>query len=225
MRILVVEDQPKVASFIVKGLREERYAVDLASTGTEGQDLAMLNDYDLILMDVMLPGKNGFEVTRDLRQSNNSTPIIMLTVRDSIDDRVTGLDAGADDYLAKPFAFAELLARIRAQLRRGEGGTAPPRLILDDLSLDTVTHQLVRAGETIHLTNREYSLLEFLLRNAGRVVTRTSIIQHVWDMNFDSDTNLVDVYIRRLRQRMDIPFRVPPIHTVRGVGYVMRVQS
>jgi len=221
VRILVVEDHEKVARFIVRGLREERYAVDHASTGTEGLSMARVNEYDAIVLDVMLPGKNGFDVAAELRARDVQAPIIMLTVKDRVEDKVRGLDAGADDYLVKPFAFAELLARIRALLRRrGRGATSV--LTLADLTLDAVSHRVTRAGRPVDLTNREYALLDFLMRNKGRVVTRTAIIEHVWDMNFDSDTNLVDVHIRHLRSKLDDDFSPKLIHTVRGVGYALR---
>lgn len=221
MRILVVEDRSEVARFIVKGLKEEHYAVDCAATGTEGLGMARVGDYDAIILDVMLPGMNGFDVAAALRQKGVKSPILMLTVKDQIEDKVRGLDAGADDYLVKPFAFAELLARIRALLRRKDQ-LAPADLQLADLRLDPVSHKVSRAGRSIELTNREYALIEFLMRNKGRVCTRTAIIEHVWDMHFDSDTNLVDVHIRHLRAKLDDDFAPKLIHTVRGVGYVLR---
>jgi heavy metal response regulator len=221
MRILVVEDHEEVARFIVKGLKEERYAVDCAGTGTEGLSMARIGDYDAIVLDVMLPGMNGFDVAAALRSKGVASPILMLTAKDQVEDKVHGLDSGADDYLVKPFAFAELLARIRALLRRRDQ-LAPTELQVADLVLEPVSHQVVRAGRPIDLTNREYALLEFLMRNKGRVCTRTSIIEHVWDMHFDSDTNLVDVHIRHLRAKLDDDFSPKLIHTVRGVGYVLR---
>ena len=221
MRILVVEDHEKVAQFIVKGLREEHFAVDCAATGSEGLSMARVGEYDAIVLDVMLPGKNGFEVVAELRAKGVATPVLMLTAKANVEDRVQGLDAGADDYLVKPFAFAEFLARIRALIRRRERGIPAP-LKVADLALDVVSHEVTRGGQRIELTSREYSVLEFLLRNRGRVVTRTSMIEHVWDMHFDSDTNLVDVYIRHLRAKLDDPFPLKLIHTVRGVGYVIK---
>lgn len=221
MRILVVEDHEKVAQFIVKGLREEHFAVDHAATGTEGLSMARVGEYDAIVLDVMLPGKNGFEVVAELRAKEITTPVLMLTAKANIDDRVQGLDAGADDYLVKPFAFAEFLARVRALIRRRERDVPAP-LKVADLTLDVVSHEVNRGGQRIELTSREYSVLEFLLRNRGRVVTRTTMIEHVWDMHFDSDTNLVDVYIRHLRAKLDDPFPQKLIHTVRGVGYVIK---
>jgi heavy metal response regulator len=221
VRILVVEDHEKVAQFIVKGLREEHFAVDHATTGTEGLSMARVGEYDAIVLDVMLPAKNGFEVVAELRAKGVATPVLMLTAKANVEDRVQGLDAGADDYLVKPFAFAEFLARIRALIRRRERGVPTP-LTVADLSLDIVSHEVTRGGQRIELTSREYSVLEFLLRNRGRVVTRTTMIEHVWDMHFDSDTNLVDVYIRHLRAKLDDPFPLKLIHTVRGVGYVIK---
>ncbi len=221
MRILVVEDHEKVAQFIVKGLREEHFAVDHAATGTEGLSMARVGEYDAIVLDVMLPGKNGFDVVAELRAKGVTTPVLMLTAKANVEDRVQGLDAGADDYLVKPFAFAEFLARIRALIRRRERDVPAP-LKVADLTLDVVSHEVTRGGQRIELTSREYSVLEFLLRNRGRVVTRTTMIEHVWDMHFDSDTNLVDVYIRHLRAKLDDPFPVKLIHTVRGVGYVIK---
>jgi heavy metal response regulator len=221
VRILVVEDHEKVAQFIVKGLREEHFAVDHAATGTEGLSMARVGEYDAIVLDVMLPGKNGFDVVAELRAKGVTTPVLMLTAKANVEDRVQGLDAGADDYLVKPFAFAEFLARIRALIRRRERDVPAP-LKVADLTLDVVSHEVTRGGQRIELTSREYSVLEFLLRNRGRVVTRTTMIEHVWDMHFDSDTNLVDVYIRHLRAKLDDPFPVKLIHTVRGVGYVIK---
>jgi heavy metal response regulator len=220
MRVLVIEDQEKVARFIMRGLREERYAVDHAATGAEGVDLARITDYDIVVLDVMLPDMTGFTVAETLRAKSVQTPILMLTVRSEVEDRVRGLDAGADDYLTKPFAFAELIARIRALVRRGDRG--PVSLMqIADLSLDPVSHSVHRAGRKLDLTSREYSLLEFLLRNKGRAVARTSIIEHVWERHFESDTNLVDVYIRYLRRKIDEGFGTKLIHTVRGVGYLL----
>jgi heavy metal response regulator len=222
MRILVVEDNEKVARFIAKGLRENLYAVDLATDGDAGLSMAQVGNYDVMVLDVMLPGKNGLEVVRILRQRGIHLPVLMLTARTRLEDRVGGLDAGADDYLGKPFAFPELLARIRALLRRQEQSPGSA-LRIADLELDPVAHTVTRAGRRIELTNREYSILEFLLRNRGRVVTRTAIIEHVWDMHFDSDTNLVDVHLSHLRGKIEDPAASPRlIHAVRGVGYVLK---
>ncbi len=221
MRILVVEDHEKVARFVVRGLRENGYAVDRAGTGLEGLSMARVGEYDVIILDVMLPGCNGFDVAEKLRAHGTQTPILMLTAKDRVEDRVQGLDSGADDYLVKPFAFPELLARIRALLRRRDKAPGAP-LRIADLELDPVMHVVRRAGHRIDLTSREYGVLEFLLRNQQRVVTRTAIIEHVWDMHFDSDTNLVDVHVSHLRGKLDEGFPSKLIHTVRGVGYVLR---
>ncbi|GAB4271894.1 heavy metal response regulator transcription factor [Deferrisoma sp.] len=221
MRILVVEDEAKVASFIRKGLEEERYAVDVAADGEEGLELAELNPYDLIVLDLMLPGLDGFRFIQKLRGQGIATPILVLTARDSVSDKVKGLDLGADDYLTKPFAFAELLARIRALLRRGTPQTSPV-LQVADLTLDPAARRVTRAGRSIELTAKEFALLEYFLRNAGRVLTRTMILEHVWDQSFDSYTNVVDVYVNYLRKKVDQGFEPKLIHTVRGVGYVLR---
>ena len=221
MRILVVEDEEKVASFIRKGLEEEHYAVDLALEGTEGLHLAETNPYDLIVLDLMLPGLDGFQFVRRLREEGIDTPILILTARDSVESKVRGLDLGADDYLTKPFAFAELLARVRALLRRGKPHT-PPVLRVADLTLDPAARRVTRAGKVIELTPKEFALLEYLMRHAGRVLTRTMILEHVWDQNFDSYTNVVDVYINYLRKKIDHGFEPRLIHTVRSVGYVLR---
>ncbi|RMG98047.1 MAG: DNA-binding response regulator [Candidatus Dadabacteria bacterium] len=221
MRILVVEDEAKVASFIRKGLEEERYAVDVAGDGEEGLELAELNPYDLIVLDLMLPGLDGFRFIQKLRGQGIATPILVLTARDSVSDKVKGLDLGADDYLTKPFAFAELLARIRALLRRGTPQTSPV-LQVADLTLDPAARRVTRAGKPIELTAKEFALLEYFLRNAGRVLTRTMILEHVWDQSFDSYTNVVDVYVNYLRKKVDQGFEPKLIHTVRGVGYVLR---
>ncbi|MEA2012823.1 MAG: heavy metal response regulator transcription factor [Verrucomicrobiota bacterium] len=218
MRILVVEDREEISSFIKKGLKEEGYAVDVACDGVEGFYFASIYPYDLFILDVMMPKKNGFELLEDLRKNDIKKPILMLTVLGDTKEKVRGLNAGADDYLVKPFSFAELLARIRALLRRNTL-TSSPVLHLEDLTIDPVEHRVTREKRNIHLSQREFSLLLFLMRNSNRVVSRTSIIEHVWDMNFDSDTNLVDVYIRHLRQKIDEDFSLKLIHTVRGYGY------
>lgn len=224
MRILLVEDDSGVAGFIVKGLTEERYAVDQSADGEEGYVMANAIPYDLIILDVMLPSLDGISICRRLRSQGKSVPIILLTAKDTIEDRVTGLDMGADDYLTKPFAFPELLARIRSLLRRGSGQPATC-LKVADLEMDPITHQVSRAGQVQTLTNKEYAILEYLMRNENRVLTRSSIIEHVWDIQYDNLTNIVDVHIRSLRTKIDKDFSIPLIHTVRGVGYVLKVPN
>jgi len=221
MRILLVEDEKKVASFIKKGLEEEFYSVDVAHDGKEGLQLAMVEEYDLIILDIMLPLKDGFTVLKELRNEKVSIPVLFLTAKDTLPDKVQGLDLGADDYLPKPFAFEELLARVRALLRRT---TAEKNLVLKvlDLSLDTQTHFVTRNNTEIQLTPKEYSILEYLLRNKNRVISRTMLSEHVYDYHFDSDTNVIDVYINKLRNKVDKGFEVPVIHTIRGVGYMIK---
>jgi heavy metal response regulator len=218
MRILVVEDERRITAFIKRGLEEERYAVDVAYDGEEALDWAAVANYDLIVLDVLLPKKDGIEVCRELRAQGNKVPILMLTARDAIEDRVQGLDSGADDYLVKPFAFQELLARIRALLRRS-GEIKTPRLQVGDLVLDTLTHRSTRGGQVIELTAREYALLEFLMRHPGQVLSRTQISEHVWNYDFFTTSNVVDVYIRYLRRKIDKGFEIKLLQTVRGVGY------
>ncbi|NQT52418.1 heavy metal response regulator transcription factor [bacterium] len=220
MRILVVEDEPRLASFLANGLRENGYAVDIAADGEEGMHLGRSGIYDVILLDILLPRQSGFEVLRQLRQAGVETPVLCLTACDQPEDKVRGLDLGADDYLAKPFNFAELLARVRALLRRAPG-VAPTTLRCDDLELDPATRRVTRADREIDLTPREHALLEFLMRRAGSVCTRTAILEAVWDMNFDSLTNVLDVLVNRLRAKVDYPFGRRLIHTVRSVGYVL----
>jgi heavy metal response regulator len=221
MRILVVEDEKKVARFIQQGLEEEHYAVDVAYDGLKGLAMAESQSYDAIVLDVMLPGKDGVEVTRELRGKRKTTPILMLTAKTTTEDKVAGLDSGADDYLTKPFAFAELLARLRSLLRRGAHEKTTV-LSLADLVLDTVSHKARRGDRSIELTAKEYALLEFFLRNKDRVLSRTIIAEHIWDYHFDTGTNLIDVYINHLRNKVDTGFEKKLIHTVRGVGYVMK---
>ncbi len=221
MRLLVVEDEKKLASFLKRGFEEEHFAVDVAYDGEEGWYLSTVNDYDAIILDIMLPKMDGLSLCRKLRSRQKDTPIILLTAKDTIEDKVTGLNLGADDYLVKPFAFAELLARVRALLRR-KGSPFVSQLQVSDLVLDPVSHRVSRGGKLINLTAKEYALLEFLMRHAGEVVTRTQIIEHVWDQHFDSDTNVVGVYITYLRQKIDHQFEPKLIHTIRGVGYVLR---
>ncbi len=222
MRILIVEDEKKVAGFIKKGLEEETYAVDVAYDGEEGFHLAEMNQYDMIILDLMLPKMEGLEVLTRLRNKKVSTPILLLTAKDAVDDKVTGLNKGADDYLTKPFAFSELLARIRSLLRRGQSETQT-ELKVGDLTLDMVSHKVSRNGEEIELTGKEYSLLEYFMRNEGKVLTRTMIAEHVWDYNFDTFTNVIDVYVNHLRKKIDKKYPAKLLHTLRGVGYVMRI--
>jgi two-component system copper resistance phosphate regulon response regulator CusR len=219
VRILLVEDETRVAGFIAKGLREQSYAVDLAGDGEQAVYLAMENEYDLVILDVMLPLKNGHQVCRELRAARFRAPILMLTARDAVDDRVSGLDSGADDYLTKPFDFKELLARLRALARR-PNGLLPQVLRVADLALNTANHGATRAGRPVSLTAKEYALLEFLVMNEGRVVGREQIAQHVWDESFDPLSNVIDVYIKRLRAKLDAGTR-KLIHTRRGEGYIL----
>lgn len=221
MRILVVDDDRRLCAIIKRGLLEEAYAVDVAYDGEEGEYLAEVNPYDLIILDIMLPKKDGIEVCRELRGKKVNTPILMLTAKDAVEDRVTGLDAGADDYLVKPFAFSELLARVRALLRR-EGMFKSPELQVGDLTLNTLTRQVWRGNRPIELTAKEYTVLEYLMRHPNVVVSRTMIEEHAWDYDFDSMSNLVDVYIRRLRSKIDNEGEESLIQTVRGAGYRLR---
>lgn len=224
MRILVVEDQRKMAGFIRKGLTEAGYSVDHAETGGGAESMAAENEYDLVVMDVMLPDQNGFDTARHMRNDGYPGPILMLTALGGTKDKVRGLDSGADDYLVKPFEFEELLARVRALLRRrgaSEGGLATT-LRFADLEMNLVTRKVTRGGREISLTPKEFSLLEYLLRSSGRPVTRTSISEHVWDARFDSESNVIDVYVNLLRKKVDQPFKTKLIHTVIGVGYVLR---
>jgi DNA-binding response OmpR family regulator len=219
MRILIVEDEKKLASFIKKGLQQEGYAADTVYDGGEAVENAALFEYDLLILDLMLPTKSGLDVLREIRSKKPNLPVLVLTAKGAVDDKVAGLDAGADDYLIKPFAFAELSARIRALLRRGTQESS--RLRLADLEMDTAARQVRRGGQTIDLKLKEYALLEFLLRNVHRPVTRTMIVEHVWDIHFDSVSNVVDVHINSLRNKIDKGFSRPLIHTVRGVGYML----
>jgi len=221
MRILVVDDDRRLCAVIKRGLLEEGYAVDLAYDGEEGEYLAEVNPYDLIILDIMLPNKDGIEVCRELRAKKINTPILMLTAKDTVEDRVRGLDTGADDYLVKPFAFNELLARVRALLRR-EGMPKSPELRVADLTLNTLTRQIWRGQRPIELTTKEYVILEYFMRHPNVVVTRTMIEEHAWDYDFDSLSNLVDVYIRRLRRKIDNEGEESLIQTVRGAGYRLK---
>jgi heavy metal response regulator len=223
MRILVVEDEKKVAGFMKKGLGEEGYAVDVAGDGREGLTMALDGVYDLIILDINLPKMDGLSVLREFRQSRGKTPVLLLTVRAAIEDKVLGLDTGADDYLAKPFAFQELLARIRALLRR-RGEIGPPRLQAADLTLDPARRVVSRGAERIDLSTKEFALLDYFMRNHGRVLTRTMIAEHVWDYDFDPMSNIIDVYVNYLRKKIDSGREPKLIHTVRGVGYVLQVE-
>jgi len=221
MRLLVVEDEKKVSSFIKKGLEEEGYAVDVAFDGKTGLEMAMDGVHDLIVLDIHLPGMDGLSVLHELRVGRVSTPVLLLTVRANIEDKVMGLDAGADDYLAKPFAFQELVARIRALLRRQTEAKLPV-LRFADLTLDPSRRTVLRGDKKIDLTAKEYSLIDYFIRNPGRVLTRAMIAEHVWDYNFDSMTNIIDVYVNYLRRKIDSDREHKLIHTVRGVGYVLK---
>ena len=220
MRVLIVEDETKTAAYLAKGLREHGFVADVADDGRNGLHLAQSETYDIAILDVMLPGRDGWSVLRELRSSGNTVPVLFLTARDSVSDRVRGLELGADDYLVKPFAFSELLARIRTVLRRGST-RLPDLLSVGDLELDIVRRKVQRAGEKLDLSPKEFGLLSLLMRRTGEALSRTLIAEQVWDMNFDSDTNVVDVHIRRLRAKVDDPFERKLIHTVRGVGYVL----
>jgi len=219
MRVLVIEDDVKVADFIRRGLQQENHAVDVASDGEEGAYQATNHEYDVVILDLMLPKLSGMEVLRRIREKRPATRVLILTAKGTMEDRVKGLDSGADDYLVKPFAFAELTARVRALLRRGI--QEDTRLHVADLEMDTATRLVARGGQPIELKPKEFALLEFLLRNANRPVTRTMIIEHVWDIHFDAVSNVVDVHINSLRNKIDRDFSSPLIHTVRGVGYVL----
>lgn len=221
MHILVVEDEKKVASFIQRGLEAEHYSVDVAFDGEEGLSRLFDNEYDLAIFDVMLPRRDGFSMLREARKQGIQVPVLLLTARDTLADKVTGLDQGADDYLTKPFAFEELLARVRALLRRGTS-TQPTLLTLADVNLDPLSRQVTRAGKKIDLTAKEFALLEFFLRNPGRVLSRALIAQHVWGVDFDTFTNVIDVYVKYLRKKIDADFEPKLLHTVRGAGYVMK---
>lgn len=221
MKILVVEDEKKVASFIQRGLEEECFSVDIATNGEEGLTMAEANHYDLILMDVMLPKKDGLTVIKELRNKEITAPVLCLTAKDSVEDIVAGLDSGSDDYLTKPFAFAELLARVKALVRRGAKDRGA-EIYFADLRLDPVTHKVWRSDKNIDLTAKEYGLLEYFMRNPNQVLTRAMIAEHVWDYTFDSFTNIIDVYVNYLRKKVDKDHTKKLIHTIRGVGYVLK---
>jgi DNA-binding response OmpR family regulator len=221
MKILLVEDEKKVASFIKKGLAEEYYSVDVAYDGREGLKFAIDEEYDLMIFDVLLPFKDGITLLKEVRDNNIKTPVLILTAQSSLNHKIEGLDSGADDYLTKPFAFEELLARIRALLRRGSSDTIL-KLKAATLELDTQSHIVRRSGTEITLTPREYSILEYLLRNKNKVISRTKLSEHVYDFHFDTDTNVIDVFINKLRNKIDKDFCPQLLHTVRGVGYIIK---
>ena len=222
MRLLLVEDDGKIADFILKGLKSAGFAVDHADNGEDGLHLALSEPYDGAVIDIMLPRLDGLSLIREMRREKVNTPVIILSARDAVDDRVRGLQAGGDDYLTKPFAFSELLARIHALLRRASGAAEPTRLRVSELSMDLLTREVIRSGKKIDLQPLEFALLEYLARNAGRVVSKTMIMEHVWDYNFDPQTNVVEARICRLRDKIDRDFDSKLIHTVRGVGYVLK---
>jgi heavy metal response regulator len=221
VRLLVVEDEAKVASFIKRGFEEESYAVDVAVDGEEAVSMVDVYDYDMILLDIMLPKLDGLSVLDHIRKTKKSVPVILLTAKDMVNDKVKGLDMGADDYVTKPFSFEELLARVRALLRRGRSDESL-KLLVDDLELDPVSRKVTRGGKDISLTTKEYSLLEYFMRNPGRILTRTMISEHVWSIKFDTFTNVIDVYINYLRNKIDKDHPKKLLHTVRGVGYMLK---
>ena len=223
MRVLIVEDDETIASFVVKGLREAGFAADHAPDGRKGLDMALAQPYDAAVVDLMLPGLDGLGLIRTLRERGIRTPVLILSARRSVDDRVKGLETGGDDYLTKPFAFAELLARVQALIRRSTGTAEPTRLVVGPLELDLLSRQCRRDGKAIELRPREFALLEYLMRHAGRVVSKTMVMAHVYDYRFDPRTNVVDVLVHRLRERVDRDFEPKMIHTVRGMGYVLKV--
>jgi len=218
----VVEDDPTLREFLLQGLKEAGYAVDEAEDGEKGLELATHNTYDAAVLDVMLPRRDGLSLIGELRRRGQTLPVLILSAKQTVDDRVKGLQAGGDDYLVKPFAFSELLARLQALLRRSTAAAEPTRLSLGDLSLDLLTREVTRAGRRLELRPREYALLEYLMRNPGRVVTKTSILSHVWNYRFNPGTNVVDVLVSRLREKLDRGFETKMLHTVRGAGYVLR---
>ncbi len=222
MRILLVEDDLNIASFILKGLKEAGFAVDYAANGEDGLHLVLNEPYDAAIIDIMLPKLDGLTLIEELRRKKINTPVIILSAKRSVDDRIKGLQTGGDDYLTKPFSFSELLARVEALIRRATRTTEPSRLHVGDLSIDLLTREIERAGKKIDLQPREFALLEYLMRSAGRVVSKTMILEHVWDYNFDPQTNVVDVLVCRLRDKVDRDFMEKMIHTIRGVGYVLK---
>lgn len=221
MKILIAEDETKIGDYLKQGLTEAGFVIDLARNGLDGHHRAMTEDYDLIILDVMLPDVDGWRILQSLRDGGRNVPVLFLTARDSVDDRVKGLELGADDYLVKPFAFAELLARVRTLLRRGTINTTETTLKVADLELDLLRRRVTRSGQQITLTAKEFALLELLMRRKSEVLPRSLIASQVWDMNFDSDTNVIDVAIRRVRAKLDDKFEIKLIHTVRGMGYML----
>lgn len=224
MRVLIAEDDPGVQRFVAKGLKEQAYAVDTVATGPEALEQAEINSYDVIILDVMLPGLSGFEVCRRLREAGLKIPVLMLTARDAVEDRIAGLDHGADDYLTKPFEFRELLARLRALLRR-PSELKPAQLSVANLTLDTAAQVATRGERRISLTHKEYALLEYLVRNTGRIIGRAEIAEHVWDEHFDPFSNLIEVYVNRLRRKIDAAKETPLLHTKRGAGYMLGISE
>lgn len=222
MRILIVEDERRVAQFLQKGFQAESFAVDVAADGERGSFLARSENYDVIILDVMLPRRGGIEVLKDIRQANIATPVLILSAKGDLEDRIEGLNVGADDYLPKPFAFSEVLARVRALVRRLGSAEIGSALHVADLEMDVLQRKVRRGDREISLTNKEFEVLEYLVRNKGRVLSRVILTEHVWDMNFDSETNIVDVVINRLRRKIDDGFPVSLIHTVRGAGYLLK---
>jgi len=225
MRALIVEDDGTIADFVARGLREAGFAVDVAADGEAALERTRQQAYDVAVVDLMLPKRDGLAVIDEMRRHAIDTPVLILSARRSVDDRVKGLQAGGDDYLTKPFAFAELLARVQALVRRATRAPEPTTLTVDDVVLDLLSRRITRAGKPIELHRREFALLEYLMRNAGRVVSKTMILSHVWEYNFDPQTNIVDVLVSRLREKIDRPFAKRLLHTVRGVGYVLRAES
>jgi heavy metal response regulator len=225
VKILIIEDEKKISALIRKGLEEEKYSVEDAFDGEKGEQLAMKQHFDLIILDIMLPKKDGIQVLSTLRSSGNETPVLMLTAKGTVEDRVKGLDTGADDYLVKPFAITELLARVRSLLRRKKGvEKSATTLTVADLTVDLVSRKVIRDGKVIDLTTKEFSLLEFFIRNKNKTLNRSTITEHIWNYNFDTGTNIIDVYINHLRTKIDGDFEKKLIHTIRGVGYVMKDQ-
>ena len=222
MRVLVVEDDAKIADFVTAGLQQAGFAVDRAADGDEGLHLVVTEPYDTVVVDVMLPKLDGLSLIAEMRRRKVNTPVLILSAKRTVDDRIKGLQKGSDDYLTKPFVFAELLARVQALIRRASGETEPTRLIVGDMLLDLLTRQVTRAGQRLELQPREFALLEYLMRNAGRVISKTMILEHVWDYHFDPQTNVVDVLVSRLRSKVDKDQSEKRIHTIRGVGYVLR---